>query len=771
MAETREELIKQAEEQFRNHLIDEANFSYKSFSHNEPPPSNIIDDTKDVLKNIGGKILNGVSKVGETYDRFVSAPPRSALGAMLNGQNPIAAYTNQFGKDPKLAPTGKEIAGRIGFPDTENIDIGKHLLGPGVDIIDPNHNRMNVSPSGMAGLVIDVAADPTNIIPLSSMGKFAIKGAGTAISEGKNILAKGADALTGKNYFSTTNEFVNNATRAAKDGLSKFVNPTVAEDAGKYIDIAERNGIDPNILPESVKYGPDSFIARGATAVREGVTGEPEKLKNIQAHAAVHQAIEKKIDTFSNGLPKNEIDAGNAIIDGFNEAKDNVFKQVDFTYNSIAQQVPGMQIGIPEQAKLQRQITELDKLAKYRANMGVTFTQQEQANQILRATSSVKFALEPKLNMSVDQINGLKKSLDNLSSTLGSTSKSETQNAIYSGFLKNIQEGISKINSGLPNNGRINGRQMASLQNLVSNVQEMASGLGKRGIPGGKQSIVSNLDRALTSASANQSSFADMVLALQNVGDAAFEKASLRDVTPEVKKMRDIYFGISEALQETVKKNLGDDIYNSLKINNESLSEFFKDSSPIKKAIENKDIAPERLFNTLINNGDSKRIESIINTLPQEKISQIKAAFLDNLIQKRPDGSFPYRTFYNALENKDPVVKTLFSAEEISDFKDLLILGDRMGPPISSLPGSGMSGEFRNIGNSFKDAIYNRTILDFMKNRASNASPLSSVPEKLNYTRTPLEKGLKASQVISVDKNNRDYKNDVIQRQLLNSKR
>lgn len=145
----------------------------------------------DYAADTGNFLLeNVVAPVGRTIDRFTGAPTRTALQAGIQGHNPIIAFASQFGRDPSLAPTGKEIASGLGVPETSLSDIAPSLYsvsGEGLPlkkggIFDP-------TASGTAGLGIDIAADVGNFVPAEAISSVLGK-ATSRVSKGTGKAVK-----------------------------------------------------------------------------------------------------------------------------------------------------------------------------------------------------------------------------------------------------------------------------------------------------------------------------------------------------------------------------------------------------------------------------------------------------------------------------------------------------------------------------------------------------------------------------------------------------
>lgn len=112
-----------------------------------------------ILRQAGQYALEKVGKASRFFDSVTGAPVRAAVGAMQEGKNPrevgSAAY-EQFGKNPDLAPTGKDIAKKFGVPDTE--------FDTGIYINPFTHEQVKTSPAGLVGTGVDVALDPTTYL-------------------------------------------------------------------------------------------------------------------------------------------------------------------------------------------------------------------------------------------------------------------------------------------------------------------------------------------------------------------------------------------------------------------------------------------------------------------------------------------------------------------------------------------------------------------------------------------------------------------------------
>lgn len=166
--------------------------------------------------DLGDSALETLGEVGQFIDTYTGAPTRAAVRAAQKGENPLPAFGSQFGEDPSLAPTGKEIAQAAGVPDTSLSQVA-----PGLFTDDEKEaeklfkfkrgGAADITASGAAGLGLDIAADPATFLTGAGIAKTATrggkiaKGAKAAASQagqvgakvGAKAVQKGGAALTG----------------------------------------------------------------------------------------------------------------------------------------------------------------------------------------------------------------------------------------------------------------------------------------------------------------------------------------------------------------------------------------------------------------------------------------------------------------------------------------------------------------------------------------------------------------------------------------------
>lgn len=648
---------------------EQKTFSSADLGFETPKPAEEPGFAQSALNTL--KVMGrGVAAVGRKIDSVTGAPTRAAIGAVQDDQSPLTAFAKQFGEDPELAPTGKEIAAKAGLSTDESIKL---------PMVDLTGNRIAVSPAGVAGLGVDVLADPTNILPVSTIAKtgakLGIKGASEGIGIGARAVAGGIDAATGTEIGSKALKATKAQKDAAKLALEKFFNPKVAEDFPDLYRIAQRNGIQPQLLPEAVEFGPNSVITRASRAKAEGPLGQAQLEKFTRGLEQTKKATREKVAAIGGGRILTPQEAGDLIREGYDQAVERLMRGSSDTYRSISARNPGLRINPEEAEKFAGKLQELGQFAESRVKMGMTSGQKAQAKQLQDAVDSLKSA-----------------------------------------FSDSWEAGAKGEAIGQP-------------------------------------------------------LFDDMVQRLQILGEAAFKKKNGLDLDPpDVARLRGLYGDMREAIIGTVEKDIagGEGLAKSLRETNAKISEFFDDRGPLERTLGNKNLADEGVYRSLVENGDSLKIEALGKILEPDQLQQLKGTFLSGIIRPDFDDDFTFGRATNALKGKAGIAENLLSPEEIKEFTDLIRLGDRFGQPILSTSGTGASQVFKEIKQGVTDALVSDSFIESLKGRARKGSPafvhtsdgsafpippgaMPLSPEVRSMLRAaPIDKRLKAMQVYSV---------------------
>jgi hypothetical protein len=318
-----------------------------------------IGTTERAVRGVVDFVSPVVLPVARAVDRFTGAPVRAGIGALQDGQNPAMAAMNQFGSDPALAPTGKDIAKKAGFgekPFSESMPSLYDKDGTGWKL--RKGGLLDASPAGAVGLGVDAVSDPLNFVGAGEVlsvakagGKMGLKAAGKVVKGGSLF----ADAVTGTKAATTavdaTKSVANTSAKvmeAAKKSIDDLLKPTVAADAKELEAIATKHGIPKELIGPGHEFGERSSITRQQRNLAEGPLGE----KYLDAHNSgivkTSEALEKNVSIKFGHPPSTAADAGVVIKDAADAHISRVFDENEITYSSAVKKFPGLQV--PEDA-------------------------------------------------------------------------------------------------------------------------------------------------------------------------------------------------------------------------------------------------------------------------------------------------------------------------------------------------------------------------------------------------------------------------------------
>ena len=339
--------------------------------------------------------------IGSFVDKYTGAPVRSAISAIQNKQSPLDAYINQFGEDAEKAPTGKQIAEKSGFSSKSLSDVFPSLYSKNpndeYDYRPSKGGLLDVSPSGVAGLGVDVLADPTNLIPLGLAAKEAGtigKAGGTLAKDTAKGLIKGGaaatDLLTGSEKATGLLKTASNAVEMGKDLINKTFSPKVSEKFKDYAAIAEKHGIDPKVLSSQMEFGKGSTIERLEKSLREGATGEKLFDEYNRGLSSISEAFDNSARKISGKNLVNEIDAGNDLVDSFSRAKDAIFNNEDLVYSDLSKYHPGGYINKDNLVQINSQLNGIEKRAKTMMKNAIDDVDKAQAKYLMNAVDGIR---------------------------------------------------------------------------------------------------------------------------------------------------------------------------------------------------------------------------------------------------------------------------------------------------------------------------------------------------------------------------------------------
>ena len=131
---------------------------------------------KDLLANQQPQRPGILSRALSELDRGAAAT-RAGLSAGLQGQNPATAFAGQLISSPGNAPTGTQVAQQAGFsaePLQARVPTGEPIAIPGRQTgrFPSTELKPTLSPAQIAGLPIDILADPLNFVPGGALTKL-----------------------------------------------------------------------------------------------------------------------------------------------------------------------------------------------------------------------------------------------------------------------------------------------------------------------------------------------------------------------------------------------------------------------------------------------------------------------------------------------------------------------------------------------------------------------------------------------------------------------
>jgi hypothetical protein len=190
--------------------------------------------------------------------------------------------------------------------------------------------------------------------------------------------------------------------------------------------------------------------------------------------------------------------------------------------------------------------------------------------------------------------------------------------------------------------------------------------------------------------------------------------------------IRDMYHGLNDALESTVRTHVNPDFADEILANNKSMSDFFKENSKIVDTVKGGKVADETVFNRLFSN--TRQVAALQNILGPQRMRQLKGAYLQSLLKFNSDGTIAFGSTLNSFRRNAPVMSTVFSPKELGDISDIMHLGNEYGPAILSSSGTGASGMFKDLRRGVSEGLMNRGVIDKMKERARTGGAVN-VPE------------------------------------------
>ena len=259
-----------------------------------------------------------------------------------------------------------------------------------------------------------------------------------------------------------------------------------------------------------------------------------------------------------------------------------------------------------------------------------------------------------------------------------------------------------------------------SFQSKLNGIEKFAKGRTTRGF--GAQNaqakqLLKDIDALRNSITKDGGiSYKQASEALSNLGEEAFKKIpeGIERIPVDRKKLQEMYFSLRESMSNTVADKVSPEIATELANSNAIISDFLTEKGAINKLFS-KNVAPEKIAKSLIDNTDTKRIQAIQNIFSMsgdtEALKQFKGFVADKLIKKGKNGNPLYTTTINNLGKNRDIIEAVFSPSEISDLGDILKIGDRVGDFVLNPSGTNVASRFsptefiKNLGASATDEV------------------------------------------------------------------
>lgn len=347
------------------------------------PDAFILNAAKDVAKFVfdnpaGQAALKGVGWAAEKIEQYspLGVPLREGLvTAKKEGIGAgLKAYVEGFGKPSDKAPGRKEL-GEV-MLDVASYVPGPHRILKGATIPIPETKVYGFGKVGPSQIpVASVVGMAPDVVPLGAIGKGAqVVGEaakGPLLRAAKPLISATDKAL---HPIKTIQKGVESLQEASdlQRGIHLAGEAIKAQPLSKYFieqaaPLAKKYGIDPESLSWAVKTGEGSTLDYLSRGHAQNPLAQAERL----AHNKVSTQIRDAVDTFVRddiGKGKelfNAVDAGQALRDGFVNAKDQMFDSLATTYQQASKDFmtanKNVVMHVPDKS-LEKLVKELDSI-------------------------------------------------------------------------------------------------------------------------------------------------------------------------------------------------------------------------------------------------------------------------------------------------------------------------------------------------------------------------------------------------------------------------
>lgn len=351
------------------------------------------------------KGLNVLMAVGDTYDRFISGPPRQFVSELTKeGGKPFEEAANVFLGNRKAEPFETAVR-RVGITDEgpkatlqKRIKEFDETVGPKTLLEEQSQSirkgveKVTPSVPGLIGFLGDMFIDVPVVGPAVKLAGRAVKG--TAKGGGKVVLAAselGERIISPKtNVIETTVDIVKGSSEKIGQKSKEILNPKLASDYAERLRIAQKNGIDPAIFPETFEFDKNSTIGRLAKNAAQG--GDQARMdKFLKSTEVIDDKIQSKIQNMYGVTEIDARTAGEAIEAGIDNKFKETMGKLGQTYSSIADQIPDVRFQPYSVGQIRSFIKQLKPQLAAQARFGVSSgAKGAQAKELLEIFSKIE---------------------------------------------------------------------------------------------------------------------------------------------------------------------------------------------------------------------------------------------------------------------------------------------------------------------------------------------------------------------------------------------
>lgn len=300
------------------------------------------------LKSAVAPVFTGLGNLANTITGASAAPARAAVYAAQNKENPFAAFGQQFGANPDLAPSGQQILAKAGVPDKDYMLPRHQKMAPGkymqwLEQTDPSMAKVlkakgmtgdedvPTNPAKILGTAAEMAIDPINLLPYAGP---ALKLAGSGLKDIQYLnevgaIGKGAKMLNAPKAVET----------AADVGKALELQPQRVQEAADTLGITPTKGM---LATDMQTRGLESSLEQSPSIAGDLVRKEIEPVRQKMI-SVVSEATASK-------TAKTAEQIGDAIKDGIRDKLTKTYEPIKGIYADIDQHLPN--IPVREKSKM-----------------------------------------------------------------------------------------------------------------------------------------------------------------------------------------------------------------------------------------------------------------------------------------------------------------------------------------------------------------------------------------------------------------------------------